>query len=216
MPNDRPPKPPLGLTPPRAPKFDERKEPESHRRSADSFGPLNDDDRELLQRVLVTAQTAIDESRAAREAAAADVSTLEGKFTVFKGEASEKFAELEGAVSELRGIGGDIKGLRGDFSTLNASVMQNLNMDAVRDERTRALENKVAAIAIDEGRSAGKSAGARWGVVGGLSPAVVGLLVWIIAALIAAFQGRPAPAFPGVPTPQPTLTAPVPAPTSSK
>lgn len=180
-------------------------QPERH----DSIGALDDNDRALLNRVLVTAKQAIDSSKADRErlearleAEAKERIALEGKVVSRFSDYDSRLQSLADDVAELRGLSGDIRGLRGDISSLNADVRQNLNMDAVRDQKTAALELKVASIAADEGRDAGKSAGrkagASWGGLLGLAPFVFGFLVWLVSTLIALAQGRPPPSFPSL------------------
>ncbi len=173
--------------------------PEPERR--DSIGALDDNDRALLNRVLVTAKQAIDSSKADREAMQRDLATLEGKVVSRFSDYDQKLETLSGDVAELKGLSGDIRGLRGDISSLNTDVRANLNMDAVRDQKTAALELKVQAIAADEGRDAGKSAGRRggaaWGALTGTAgPLVFAFLIWLVTAIINAVQGKPPPPLP--------------------
>lgn len=179
-------------------------EPERH----DSISALDDNDRALLNRVLVTAKSAIEESKADRErlearleAEAKERIALEGKVVSRFSDYDRDIQEVKSDVAELKGLSGDIRGLRGDISSLNSNVTANLNMDAVRDQKTAALELKVQAIASEEGRDAGKSAGRKggavWGTLAGgtAGPLVFAFLVWLISTIIAAVQGKPPPAF---------------------
>lgn len=187
----------------------------------DSIGALDDNDRALLNRVLVTAKSAIDSSKADRErlearleAEAKERIALEGKvisrFSDYDQKLQASDTKIQGMaddVAELKGLSGDIRGLRGDISSLNSNVTQNLNMDAVRDQKTAALELKVQAIASEEGRDAGKTAGRKggavWGTLAGgtAGPLVFAFLVWLISTIIAAVQGKPPPAFPQIAPP---------------
>jgi hypothetical protein len=188
----------------------------------DSIGALDDNDRALLQRVLNTAKTAIDDSKRDRERLEAAIAAEAKERTALEGKVVSRFSDydarlegLAGDVAEMKGLAGDIRGLRGDISGLNADVRANLNMDAVRDQKTAALELKVAAIAADEGRDAGKAAGGRsgkaWGALTGTAgPLVFAFIMWLVTALINASQGKPPPAFPSlapVPTAAPTSSA---------
>jgi hypothetical protein len=169
----------------------------------DSIGSLDDNDRALLNRVLVTAQTAIKTSQEAVDAERRERIALEGKVVARFGDYDARLQAVADDVAELKGLSGDIRGLRGDISSLNADVRQNLNMDAVRDQKTAALELKVAAIASEEGRDAGKSAGrsrgAIWGALTGTAgPLVLAFLMWLIASVLNAMQGKPPPAFPSL------------------
>jgi len=184
-------------------------EPERH----DSIGSLDDNDRALLNRVLNTAKAAIDSSKADRERLEAAVAAeakeriaLEGKVVSRFSDYDRDIQEVKSDVAELKGLSGDIRGLRGDISSLNADVRQNLNMDAVRDQKTTALELKVLALAADEGqtagKSAGKSAGRAWGALTGTAgPVIFAFLIWLIATVVAAVQGKPPPAFPSLTPP---------------
>lgn len=174
-----------------------RDEPKRSRDSRDSFPALTDDDRELLQRVLRTAQEAISESKAAAEREANARIALEGHVKAELGDVKQDIVELKTAVSELRGLGGDIRGLRGDISTLNTNVMQNLAADAVRERALGELRLEMSALSHSEGHAAGKKAGALWGALSGLAPMILALTLWVVAALVSLLTGRPLPHLPG-------------------
>lgn len=188
-------------------------DPERH----DSISALDDNDRALLNRVLNTAKAAIDSSKADRERLEAAIAAeakeriaLEGKVVSRFSDYDRDLATVKEDVAELKGLSGDIRGLRGDISSLNADVRTNLNMDVVRDQKTAALELKVAAIAADEGRDAGKTAGGRsgklWGALTGTAgPLLFAFLIWLVGTVVAAMQGKPPPAFPSL-GPSPTAT----------
>lgn len=179
----------------------------------DSIGALDDNDRALLNRVLVTAQTAITASKEAVEAERRERIALEGKIVSRFSDYDTKLEAVAADVTELKGLSGDIRGLRGDISSLNSDVRQNLNMDAIRDQKTATLELKVQQIASDEGRDAGKSAARKpaaiWGAFSGTAgPLVLAFVIWLITTIVYATQGKPPPAFPsfGVPTSEPAAT----------
>ncbi len=188
----------------------------------DSVGSLDDNDRALLNRVLVTAKTAIDSSKADRERLEAAVAAEARERTALEGKMVSRFSDYDAKlqivvddVGELKGLGGDIRGLRGDISGLNADVRANLNMDAVRDQKTAALELKVQQIASDEGRDAGKSAARKpaavWGALTGTAgPLVLAFIIWLVSTIVNATQGKPPPAFPslGAPAADPAKPAP--------
>lgn len=186
--------------------------PDQERR--DSVGSLDDNDRALLNRVLVTAQKAIQSSKEAVEAEARERVALEGKMVSRFSDYDIRLDAVAADVTELKGLSGDIRGLRGDISGLNADVRANLNMDAVRDQKTAALELKVQQIASDEGRDAGKSAARKpaavWGALTGTAgPVVLAFIIWLVTTIVNATQGKPPPAFPslGAPAAEPAKPA---------
>lgn len=182
----------------------------------DSNGSLDDNDRELLNRVLVTAKQAIEGSKADREqmqraieSEARERASLEGKMVSRFSDYDVSIANLKEDVGELKGLRGDIGGLRGDISGLTAAVTSNLAEDARRERDHGALVIRVDAIANEVGREAGKKSGGRWGFVSGLSgPLAIGFLVWLISAIVAVARGKDLP--PMIPVLAPAATQPAP------
>jgi len=191
----------------------------------DSIGALDDNDRALLNRVLVTAQKALTDSetraKEAREAIAQEARervALEGKIIGRFSDYDVQIANIKEDVGELKGLRGDIGGLRGDISGLTSAVTANLAEDARRERDHSALVIRVEALANEQGRESGKAAGAKsgrlWGLLTGTSgPIVFAFLIWLITTIVNAASGKPPPPMPSL-TPAPQ-TSDTPAPQTS-
>jgi hypothetical protein len=170
----------------------------------DSIGALDDNDRELLNRVLKTAQKALTDSEArakeAQEAIANEArerSALEGKIISRFSDYDVQFTNIKEDVGELKGLRGDISGLRGDISGLTSAVTANLAEDARRERDHGALVIRVEALANDVGREAGKKSGGKWGFLGGVSgPIAIAFVIWLITAIVNVFRGKDLPPIP--------------------
>jgi hypothetical protein len=219
---DKPNKPDRLPAPPRAAVVEVNADTERH----DSLSALDDNDRALMNRVLVTAQKALKDSEArAREASeaiakeTAERTALEGKMVSRFSDYDAQLSELKETVGELRGISGDIRGLRGDLGALNADVRANLAADAGRERSHYELKLQVEKMATESGREAGGVAGAKtarwWGLLSGTSgPIVFAFLIWLITTFVNALSGKPPPPMPTL-TPAPAASsAPAPVPSA--
>lgn len=175
----------------------------------DSISALDDNDRALMMRVLNTAKTAIDESKADRARLEAAIAAeareriaLEGKVVSRFSDYDRDIASIKEDVSDLKGLSGDLRGVRGAVDSLSADVRANLAQDAARDRSHGALVLEVERIAKEKGARSGKAWGALTGTAG---PVILAFIIWVISALINGAQGKPPPAFPSLtPTAAPT------------
>ena len=78
---------------------------------------------------------------------------------------SDPSCETRLRLAELPGIQEDIKGIRGDVSRLTSVVMRSLEADARQERDIACLEERVATIASESGKKAGRSAAAPVSVI---------------------------------------------------